>query len=84
MDTLRPNEYHPAACLAMEYLQSLPAEELAKWREAFASTAMAGNRLAEICFGTIGRLLNEQPVSDRYLLGLAFFILRSSSRCQES
>jgi hypothetical protein len=34
-----------------------------------------GNRQAQICMGTIGRLQRSEPVSDRYLLGLAWTIL---------
>jgi len=44
-------------------------------KEALASTALSGNRLAEICMGTIDRLAKGEPVSDRYLLGLAWTIL---------
>ena len=43
-------------------------------KESLASTAIEGNRLAEICLGTIERLEKGQPVSDRYLLGLCWFL----------
>lgn len=42
------------------------------WQESFSSCAIDGNRLAEVCSETISRLINNQPVSDRYLLGLAW------------
>jgi len=45
-------------------------------KEALASTALSGNRLAETCMGTIDRLAKGEPVSDRYLLGLAWTILK--------
>jgi hypothetical protein len=32
------------------------------------------NRTAEICSGTLQRLLEGRPVSDRYVLGLAWLI----------
>lgn len=70
--TLAPTEFHPAARAAMAWLRTLPAADLYAWREAFASTALEGNRLAEICGETLDRLLRAVPVSDRYLLGLAW------------
>lgn len=73
-DTLRPGEPHPAAFAAAAYLRSLPHEDLLKYQEAFASCAIENNRLSEICFGTLQRLMTNQPVSDRYLLGLAWAI----------
>lgn len=73
-DELSPGEPHPSAKEAMRWLQTLPIHELMLWQEAFASTAIesSGNRLADICLGTIDRLLTGKPVSDRYLLGLAW------------
>jgi hypothetical protein len=47
------------------------------WSEAFASCAIEGNRLAEVCSETLNRLLNSQPVSDRYILGLAFTVMQA-------
>lgn len=43
-------------------------------QESLASTALSGNRSAEIMSETLRRLLNGEPVSDRYLLGLAWFL----------
>lgn len=68
--TLKPTEPHPAALTALAYLQKMPASELMVWQASFASNALEGNRLAEICYETLDRLLNGEPVSDRYLLGL--------------
>lgn len=73
-DTLAEREAHPAAFMAKEWLATLSPGELAIYAEAFALTAINGNRLGEICSGTIQRLLNSEPVSDRYLLGLAWAI----------
>jgi hypothetical protein len=42
----------------------------------FSSLAIEGNRLAEVCYGTLRRMIDGQPVSDRYLLGLAWEINR--------
>lgn len=72
--TIKEGEYHPAANSAMFYLQSLGTAKLLRYAEAFASTAISGNRLSEICGETLNRLMTMQPVSDRYLLGLAFTI----------
>ena len=71
---LDPKEPHPAALAAMAWLQKVPLPELFLWQEVFASSAIEGNRLAEICLTTLDRLLSGKPVSDRYLLGLAWTI----------
>lgn len=70
--TLRPDEPHPAAHLAQKFIAKHTPQELAFWRESFASCAIEGNRLAEICNETLRRLMESEPVSDRYLLGLAW------------
>ena len=70
-------EYHPAADSAMAWLKGYMVQHPADYlmhKEALASTALSGNRLAEICCGTIDRLAKGEPVSDRYLLGLAWTI----------
>lgn len=73
LGTIQEGEYHPAANSAMEYVESRMADP--SWLiicESFASVALSGNRTAEICYSTIDRLNNGEPVSDRYLLGLAW------------
>ena len=67
---LKPKENHPAVCSAIEYL-SVKINEL-KIEEAFASCAIENNRLSEICLETVRRIKSNEPVSDRYLLGLAW------------
>jgi hypothetical protein len=71
-------EYHPAADSAMAwlkgYMMQYPVDLMHK--EALASSALSGNRLAEICLGTIDRLAKGESVSDRYLLGLAWTMMR--------
>ena len=79
---LKQGEFHPAASFAMRYIKSLPVEELMSWNEAFASSAIEGNRTAEICGETLNRILTGQPVSDRYLLGLAW-VMRCESEDEE-
>lgn len=73
-NTLAPAEPHPAAHSALAYLAGLGLEKLNTYREAFSSCAIEGNRLGQICAETINRLLRQDPVSDRYLLGLAWAI----------
>jgi len=72
--TLEATEAHPAAQDALRYLRTLGNKKLSMWVEAFASTAISGNRNAEICLATLRRLLSGETVSDRYLLGLAWTI----------
>jgi S-adenosylmethionine:diacylglycerol 3-amino-3-carboxypropyl transferase len=70
---LGANEPHPSARDALAWVKSLDPDNLAIYLESFSSVAMTGNnRLAEICSETLRRLLTGQPVSDRYLLGLAW------------
>lgn len=70
--TLNNSEPHPAAIAAMEWIKSKKMDDLLIWQESFASCAIGGNRLSEICGETLRRLLDGEPVSDRYLLGLAW------------
>jgi hypothetical protein len=65
-------EPHPAAYEAKAWIAQQPPEELYKWREAFASCAIEGNRLGDVCAETLNRLMSSKPVSDRYMLGLAW------------
>lgn len=75
--TLTEKEYHPAADSAMVWIKWFIASDPMRWiqiKEALASTALSGNRLSEICLSTIERLAEGSPVSDRYLLGLCWFL----------
>lgn len=75
--TLKEGEYHPSADSALAWLKVFMLKDPVRWltiKEAIASTALSGNRIAELCNSTINRLANGDPVSDRYLLGLAWFI----------
>lgn len=67
---LQPGEPHPAARSALAFVMSCP--DLPQWFEAFASTALSGNRSSEICHETLRRVIEQEPVSDRYILGLAW------------
>jgi len=75
--TLQENESHPSAYHAMEWYREWKLDKGIKYlqiREAIASTAISGNRIAEICNSTLDRLDKGVPVSDRYLLGLCWFL----------
>lgn len=83
---LAVTEPHPAAFAAQDYIASLTAHpgKISIWSESFASCAIEGNRLAEVCSETLNRLLTGQPVSDRYILGLAFTILQGELKSSGS
>ena len=71
-DELNLGEPHPAAKSALQYVLQRIQDPLLI--EAIASCAIESNRMAEICLGTINRIKEAKPVSDRYLLGLAWFL----------
>jgi hypothetical protein len=72
--SLKDGEAHPAAVSALQYLNALTFGDKQNFLLLFSSLAVEGNRLAEICYGTLRRLIDGEPVSDRYLLGLAWEI----------
>lgn len=72
--TLVGTEPHPAALFASDYIAQLGLAERMQWLEVFSSLAIEGNRLAEVCAGTLRRIMDREPVSDRYVLGLAWTI----------
>lgn len=72
--TLANGEAHPSAHDALDYLKGIGIEKLTLYLESFSSCAIEGNRLGEICSETLNRFLNSQPVSDRYIMGLAWSI----------
>ena len=80
---LKVGEPHPAAFSAMEELIKLPYTDLVMWQDAFASCAIEGNRLGEICSETLSRVMKGQPVSDRYLLGLSWAIFHGKIKAKK-
>jgi hypothetical protein len=70
--TLALNEPHPMAQDAYMYVASLRTQDLMTYLESYSSCAIEGNRTAEVCSETLRRVLAQEPVSDRYLLGLAW------------
>lgn len=71
---LNIGEPHPVAFDAKKYLSKLGIVKLTMYLESYSSCAIEGNRLAEICAETLDRLMKGLPVSDRYILGLAWNI----------
>ena len=76
------DEPHPAVIAALQYLNALGFQEKQDFLLTFSSLALEGNRLAEICYGTLRRIIDGQPVSDRYVLGLAWEINSIKTRHQ--
>ncbi len=74
---LNIGEHHPASQIAAEYLRSIPGDEMGVIMEALSSCAIEGNRMAEVCSGTLRMFLRGELVGERYLMGLAIFISRS-------
>lgn len=81
---LNTGEPHPVSYQAIGYIKSLDLKELVMIKEALASSALEKNRTAEICLETLNRLMENKPVSDRYILGLAFFIKLMQDRVGKS
>jgi len=74
--TLKEGEPHPAYYIARVYIEQNMTPEII---EAFSSCSIKGNRMAEISMVTWNRLQNKEPVSDRYLMGLAWSIFEIKS-----
>jgi len=72
--TLKVGEPHPSALKAYQYLQAFEHFKLMNYLGAFSSCALSDNRPAEICAETFNRFIKREPISDRYLLGLAWAI----------
>ena len=77
--TLNDKEPHQAGFSAREWIFTKGPSDLLLWQESFSSCAIEGDRLSEICRETLRRLLEGEPVSDRYLLGLAWVMVQESN-----
>lgn len=71
--TLELGEVHPATHIAAEYIDA-QIDKHPFIQEALASCALSDNRIAEVCSETLRRWLNKEPMSDRYLMGLAWML----------
>lgn len=72
--SLKENEYHPSAHIALDFIKNLPMKETMMCRESISSAALSGDRMAEVCDETWNRLDEGEPVSDRYVMGLAWML----------
>ena len=72
--TLNPSEPHPMAHNAHRYIISRGHKKNSLSLEALSSCAIEGNRLAEVCAETLRRVMYNEPVSDRYILGLSWYL----------
>lgn len=73
--TLDITEHHPAADNAFAWVKDYLLKDTIdtlSLLESFASVGLSGNRLGEVCGETLRRIIHGEPVSDRYLLGLAW------------
>ena len=70
-DELETGEAHPCSWTALEYIKK---NLTARIKDAIYSNALTDNRTAIICAGTLARLEKGDKVSDRYIMGLAWFI----------
>jgi hypothetical protein len=84
--TLKEYEFHPAAQSAFEWIQSTLSDNpfrASLLQESFASTAISGNRTAELCSETLRRILHGEPVGVVYILGLAWTMRQMDSLRRE-
>lgn len=81
--TLHASEPHPSAELAFDWIRTLPLSDLMLHQESLSNCAIEGNRLAEVCSETLRRLIRSEPVSDRYLLGLAWYLRNAVEQRKE-
>ena len=72
--TLRIGEPHPASHDAYRYVNDLSFDRKSILMASFSSCALSGNRSSEIAAETLRRVMHGEPVSDRYVLGLAWQI----------
>lgn len=88
LGVLAVGEPHPMAYSAKEWIIGLicdgkTTEEsmrmVATYQGVMASCALSGNRAAEVCGETLRKLVNGEPVGDRYLLGLAWMLREMNS-----
>lgn len=75
MSELKRGEAHPASYYAREWiLNNYTIDELFIMLEAMSSCAIEGNKEASICADTLDRMLTSKPCSDRYIMGLAWYL----------
>ena len=73
-DVLPPGQRHPAADMALLWVQAIPYPDLVYYQGVLHEQAKEGNLLAEVCSKTMDRFLNDGRVNDRLFLGLAWIL----------
>jgi len=66
---------HPAVHQAYRYIKEYIADNVIgvpMLLESFASNAIKGNETAKYCLDTLERILENKPVGERYVFGLAW------------
>ena len=83
--TLRETEAHPMCYYARDWiLENYTIQELYLQLEALSSCAIEGNNIGEICGETLRRMLHGESYSDRYIMGLAWYLMRAKNREKEN
>lgn len=75
--SLKDGEPHPIAKEAFEWLNTFIVRNPLEWsaiKESIFSVALTGNHTAELVASTLRRLEKSEPVSDRYLLALCWWV----------
>lgn len=82
--TLDEKEAHPSAHDAFAFVKKWIVREgmpgVTIMLESMASCAISGNRSGEICGETLRRVIAGEGVSDRYILGLAWFLRNADAQ----
>lgn len=82
--TLELGQIHPATYIALQYIKEfLMKNNAILMLESLQSTALSGNEHCEIAGETLRRFLAKEPVSDRYLMGLAWLFWSMENESDE-
>jgi hypothetical protein len=69
MKSLKPSDPHPVVNSAKKYILGFDTVELLEWFD-----SARRSEAVVVCQESFKRLVSGKPVSDRYLLGLAWFL----------
>ena len=72
---LGPREQHPAAKVAVDWLNRQRQIDLLKLRDRLHALADAGDRGAALCLGTLEKLRRGQSAGDRYVTALGVYAM---------
>jgi hypothetical protein len=77
-DTLEKGEWHPISGRVLDYINSFNIDELLILKNSINKIkheSGCSDKVTDVCMGTLDRIINGEPVSDLYLLGLAWFLM---------